>query len=283
MSAESVSTPVPPPLPEAAKPVGGIRWAIHLAIMAAMPLAVAYFGMRRTESQGPALPSNVGGLLVACACNLLVFFLFFIIARAISRASFDALLLRWRPGAWVIPLGLAYSIAVRMLVAVVLIFVAVLLFALHAVTPQDIQHFGQASTPRVDRLIDVEAMSSNSAYFWLNVTVVSFIVAGLREELWRASFLAGLRGLWPSVFEGTKGGIAGAAVAALFFGAGHLPQGVAAAAVITVVGFGLGVIMVVHRSMWPAVVAHGAFDAASFAAIPWMMQHLDQLRHMGTV
>jgi membrane protease YdiL (CAAX protease family) len=92
-----------------------------------------------------------------------------------------------------------------------------------------------------------------------------------------------LRGLCPSVFEGTWGGVGGAAIAALFFGAGHLPQGVAAAAVITVVGFGLGVIMVVHRSMWPAAIAHGAFDAASFAAIPWMMQHLDQFHHMGTV
>ena len=34
---------------------------------------------------------------------------------------------------------------------------------------------------------------------------------------------------------------------------------------ITIVGFLLGVIMSLHRSVWPSVVAHGLFDAASLA------------------
>jgi membrane protease YdiL (CAAX protease family) len=42
-------------------------------------------------------------------------------------------------------------------------------------------------------------------------------------------------------------------------------------------GVGLGLIMVLHRSIWPAVIAHGFFDATSMALLPYAMglvQHL---------
>ena len=81
-------------------------------------------------------------------------------------------------------------------------------------------------------------------------------------------------------FGSTGGGIAGAAVAALFFGAGHIPQGFLAAAMIAVVGFLLGVIMTLHRSVWPSVVAHGLFDAASIAMLPWAMQHFQEWQRL---
>ncbi len=55
--------------------------------------------------------------------------------------------------------------------------------------------------------------------------LVSFLVGGLREELWRSSFIAGLRALWPRAFDSENGGILAAGIAALFFGVGHLPQG----------------------------------------------------------
>jgi hypothetical protein len=32
--------------------------------------------------------------------------------------------------------------------------------------------------------------------------------------------------------------------------------------------------MVLHRSIWPAVIAHGMFDATSMALLPWAMDHL---------
>jgi membrane protease YdiL (CAAX protease family) len=44
-----------------------------------------------------------------------------------------------------------------------------------------------------------------------------------------------------------------------------------------VLGLGLGLIMVFHRSIWPAVLAHGFFDATTMALLPWamgLMQHL---------
>ena len=39
--------------------------------------------------------------------------------------------------------------------------------------------------PRIDRLIDVGALRTNRAYYWLSLSLVSFVTAGLREELWR--------------------------------------------------------------------------------------------------
>ena len=42
-------------------------------------------------------------------------------------------------------------------------------------------------------------------------------------------------------------------------------------------GFGLSVVMVLHRSIWPAVIAHGLFDATSLALLPWAMEAMKKL------
>ena len=46
----------------------------------------------------------------------------------------------------------------------------------------------------------------------------------------------------------------------------------------SVLGLLLGIIMVVHKSIWPAVIAHGMFDATTFALIPIVLQ---QAQHLG--
>ncbi|MBM3841498.1 MAG: CPBP family intramembrane metalloprotease [Verrucomicrobia bacterium] len=51
-------------------------------------------------------------------------------------------------------------------------------------------------------------------------------------------------------------------------GSRHSMQGPVAVGLTTLLGFGLGVIMVLHRSIWPAVIAHGMFDATSLALLP---------------
>jgi hypothetical protein len=37
-------------------------------------------------------------------------------------------------------------------------------------------------------------------------------------------------------------------------------------------------IMVLHKSIWPAVIAHGLFDATTMAMLPWSMEKLQHLR-----
>ncbi len=67
------------------------------------------------------------------------------------------------------------------------------------------------------------------------------------------------------------------ALAAIVFGCGHVPQGALAVALTGFLGFGLGLIMVLHKSIWPAVIAHGMFDATTFALLPFA---IDQLKHL---
>jgi membrane protease YdiL (CAAX protease family) len=273
-SAFTPETPPPPP-----KPVSKVRWSIHLALMAALPIVAGFGGLSRRHS-GAAFSDNVTGLLTACAFELLFFAIPFALAWGVSRASKDDLLLRWRPGWLVLPLGAFYSVAVRFAAGIVVGIGAAIVAISKGTTAADMQKFTLEHRPQVEKLVDIHAMSHSPLYFWLNVVLVSLVVGGLREELWRSSFLAGLRALWPKWFASTNGGIASAGVAALFFGAAHLPQGILAAVLITVVGFLLGVIMVMHRSIWPSVVAHGLFDAASMAALPWVMQYLHKLQQM---
>jgi membrane protease YdiL (CAAX protease family) len=140
---------------------------------------------------------------------------------------------------------------------------------------EQLQQFALANRPKVNTLVDLETLRTNSLYYWLNLTLVSFVVAGLREELWRSAVLVGLRQVWPNRFSTKRGQILGVLVAAAIFGLGHLPQGPVAVGLTALLGLGLGVILVMHDSIWPAVVAHGAFDATTFAALPWLMQHLE--------
>jgi membrane protease YdiL (CAAX protease family) len=60
-----------------------------------------------------------------------------------------------------------------------------------------------------------------------------------------------------------------AAFAAVVFGFGHTLQGSLAVLHAGLMGFGFGLIIIFHRSIWPAVIAHGLFDAISFALIAY--------------
>jgi membrane protease YdiL (CAAX protease family) len=151
--------------------------------------------------------------------------------------------------------------------------VAILL--LTGLLPRDsLGQFSAQGRTAVERIVDVSAMQHNRTYFWLTITLASFVVAGLREELWRSGTLAAMRALWPALFEGRAGQIAGVALIAIVFGLAHLTLGLVPAGMAMVLGFLLGIIMVLHRSIWPAVIAHGMFDATSFALIPIALQHL---------
>jgi membrane protease YdiL (CAAX protease family) len=63
-------------------------------------------------------------------------------------------------------------------------------------------------------------------------------------------------------------------IAAVIFGAAHVTMGILAMVFAGILGVGLGLIMVFHRSIWPAVLAHGFFDATSMALIPWATEYI---------
>jgi membrane protease YdiL (CAAX protease family) len=274
----------PPPLLES-QPAGAVatnrrRWWVHLLLISAYVLLVGVFGREHAEARThlPALSHTSRGLLIACTIQLLIFALVLGLALVASRASRDDLLLRWRRGFWPVPLGIGYSIAIRLALFIIMMAAGIALIVTHVMTAQSLREFVTANRPNLETIVDISAMRQNPLYFWLALTVVSFVVAGLREELWRSAFLAGLRSLWPQHFGSRTGQIAAVAIAAAVFGFGHLGMGLLAVLFAGLLGFGLGLIMVFHRSIWPAVIAHGMFDATSLALLPWVAEKLQEIQ-----
>ena len=181
-------------------------------------------------------------------------------------------MLIWRPGWWVGPLGVAYSIAIRLGLVVVAVVVIAMLAATQTVKPEQVQEYVNANRPDVESLVSVPALRDNPAYFWLTITLVSFIVAGLREEMWRSGTLAAMRVLWPRMFGSRPGQCVAVAIIAIAFGTMHIRMGILAAVAAGILGLFLGLIIVFHRSIWPAVIAHGLFDATSMAVLPWWIE-----------
>jgi membrane protease YdiL (CAAX protease family) len=272
-----VNAPLPPGQELQDAPVKRLGWWVHLLVIGAYPLVVGAAGWQRSRVHGPALRHEAYGLMAVCGYELLIFGVVFGLAWLASRASRESLLLRWRGGFWVIPLSIGYSVALRLAVAFAAAAVAMLLLVSGLVSVQSLRHFVLANRPDVQALVDVPALRRDALYFWLTVTLVSFVVAGLREELWRSGFLAGMRGLWPRRFGSRQGQIAAVTLGAVVFGLGHLAQGPIAVFPTALLGFGLGAIMVLHRSIWPAVLAHGLFDATTFAALALLPGLADQL------
>jgi membrane protease YdiL (CAAX protease family) len=272
-SSASSGEETPQPLPETPPPplpVSRLRWWIHLILISSYLLAVGALGWNRSASHKPALSNEPGRLLLVCAVELAAFGLIFGLAWYASRASRDDLLLRWRGKATPILLGIGYSVALRIAVIMLAVGAIAVLVLTNVISPNAIKNFATD----VDAVVDVAAMRNNPVYFWLVLTVVSFVVAGLREELWRSAFLAGTKALWPKHFGSRAGQVAAVAIASVLFGVGHLAIGPAAVIFAMLLGFGLGLIMVWHRSIWPAVFAHGMFDAMSMALIPWAAETL---------
>ena len=258
----------------AANQVSRFRWWIHLLLIG------GYFVpglLVRHPARHPALTHSSSGLLIVCAIDVAVFAIVFCLALLASRASKDQLYLRWRPSWWVVPLGVLYSIAIRAAIAVLVIAVSLLLLAT-VFDEHQLRTFWQSRQPDPTIIVSAKALRSDPLYAWLLVTVVSFVVAGVREELWRAGTLAGMRALWPRGFNTRSGEFMAVVLVAIVFGAAHLAMGLQAAIMAAILGIFLGSIMVVHRSIWPAVIAHGCFDALSFALIAWVPAGIQQFR-----
>ncbi len=267
----------PPPIPAPVRETPRWRWLIHLFVIGSYP----GLGLFRTTSgrvgQGPALSGNVRGLLVVSAAEIIVFSIFFAVACLVSRASREQLMLGWRPGWWVVPLGIGYSVALRIGLIVIAVAVMAVVAATQTVTPEKVQEYVTANRPDVEALVSVPAMRTNPAYYWLTITLVSFVVAGVREEMWRAGTLAAMRALWPRAFSSILRQCLAIALIAVAFGAMHLRMGVLAAIGAGVLGLMLGIIIILHKSIWPAVIAHGLFDATTLALLPWWIEKARQL------
>lgn len=236
-------------------------------IMGSYPLAVGLIGAHlRTGAPGEsALPSTVAGLLAVCAENFGLFALLFLAAAALGRPTRDELFALGIPGPREWAVGLGYSVALRAGIAVltlVALFIAGVWLSFMGKPLDSLA----AARPQVETLLDPGALR-NPVYLGISLTLVSFVVAGLREELWRAVVFAALLRLVPGWGDRMRGRLVVVGLAAVIFGFGHLPQGWGGVLLTGALGVGLGSILMFHRSLWIAVLAHGFFDASSFAMI----------------
>lgn len=250
-------------------------------LLGTLPILLKYSGVVTLHSQ-TVLPSTIQELLWVAAENMALFFVIFFLAWIVARPALRELYLgggvripsRTLSSYWLLPLGILYSIAVRIPMSICLGMAVGVAYFLHHGDPAALQ----AYRPKIEEVIDPSALA-DPLYFFLILTLLSFVVAGFREELWRTAVMVGLLRILPSAWQGWKGRLLVLTVSSLVFGLGHLPQGPAGVLATTILGFLLGGLTLYHRSLWLAVLAHGFFDAASFAALRLAQQYglLDQL------
>ncbi len=264
------------------------RWWVWCAILTpypivlgTLPILLKHLGGISLDTQS-VLPSTTRELGWVAAENLGLFFVLLLLAWIAARPSPGDLFLsggvripgRTLSSYWLLPLGILYSIGVRIPVSLCLGMAIGVAYLLNHGDPAALQ----AYRPKIEEVIDPSALA-DPLYFFLTLTLLSFVVAGFREELWRTAVLVGLLRILPSGWQGRKGWLLVLTVSSLVFGLGHLPQGPAGVLATTILGFLLGGITLYHRSLWLAVLAHGFFDAASFAILRLVQQYglLDQM------
>lgn len=254
----------PPELPPVLSPsplghrAGWLRRAGMLLILTGYLLAIL---LRHPEQvDGPVLPAGTGEMLQMLGMDLGFFGVVMLVACWVGRprrtdlyASHGPTPLRWF-------LGFIWSVALRFGLGFALAGIGMILQLLQGRPgPLDLERF----QPKIENLLPVAALK-NPVYLLAVCTVVSFVVAGLREELWRAGMIFALSSLLPVSWAKRRREVLAVVFAALVFGAGHLVQGAGGMVLTGLLGLLLGLIMVLRASIWEAVLAHGFFDAATF-------------------
>ncbi|MDB6022875.1 MAG: Abortive infection protein, partial [Pedosphaera sp.] len=219
------------------------RWWLHLVVLALFPLAPGVLGLLKQDRSQPLLPKSVAGLFQVSAEEMLLFGAVFGIAWLCSRANRTQLLLQWRRGIFPVLLGFGYSIALRLIIMMLMVAVIVAWVLIAGLHGKGLDHL----RPQTEQLVNAGALTKNPLYLVLCLTLISFVVAALREELWRAGMLAGIQELFPKQFATLRGRLIAVMMVALLFGLGHTPQGWGGVALTGLLGLGLGLIMVWHR------------------------------------
>jgi hypothetical protein len=119
MPDESSAPASPPPLPASASPI--LRWRLWalLVLVVPYPLILGLAGASRPDDQGPVLSGGWKNLLMVCSAELALFGALLGVACWLSRTTRDDLLLRVRNLRLIVPLGIGYSIALRIGLGVV--------------------------------------------------------------------------------------------------------------------------------------------------------------------
>ncbi len=275
-----ILSPIPTLSVETAIRLAYWRRALCLVLLVAYPLLLSVASQLLEEigfkaAKGATLlPEDLAGLLLSGGENLLVFGLWFLLAAWIGGLRPRPLKLVPRPRPSSILWGLGWSIGLRMVIAIIAVAGIAIWMAIHGIKDLDAE-FLKGIRPKVENLVAPESLRS-PWYLFTNLTFISFVLAGFREELWRSGMIAAGIRLLPTSWRGRKGRVVFVVISSAVFGLAHLPQGWGGVVLTGILGLGLGTILLVHRSIWVAVLAHGFFDATTFLAL-WVLDHFGKL------
>ena len=240
-------------------------WMIHLAILGAYPLMMAAMSVFSSGGDGgAALSPSLSKLSIVVISELVLFGVWFGAAWGFSGITLRGLMFRWNHAVLTPIYGFFYSIGLRVGVGVVTL---ITLLAVAGASGGNLSEIAEDFRPDIEKVVDTDQLESDSTYLIVNCTVVSFVLAGFREELWRVGMIAALFVLFPKLDATVWGRLGAISSVALLFGLGHAVQGPGAVCLTFLLGLGLGGIIVFHRSIWEAVIAHGFFDASTFVMI----------------
>ena len=233
-----------------------------------------------SQMVGPALGNSSDQLLSSVFFGMIVFLILLAICWSISKFSMRGVGLDWADNRTStqflskfflsIPKGIGWSIVLRFLPLLILLPGFFIYSLIGEVNEDQISEL----VPKVETLISREALSNDPFYLFLNLSLVSFIVAGLREELWRGVSFYLLQKVFPEQINNKKGKAFMVVIVALIFGIGHLPQGIMGVLLTSVLGVGLGFLQIWHKSIWEATMAHGFFNATSFLLMAYGVDDL---------
>lgn len=263
------SGPPPTPSDEPDFDVAGWRYAASAMLLAGYVLApVGFHVFQADESDGPLLASDLSTILFQILSASVLFLIVFIGAWFLARPGRGALYLAKPLTVLSVALGFLWSWALRFGVAGVVIAVVYVPMAIRQLfQPDRTFEVPQGLRPEVENMLNLDALF-NPWYLLFMMTGVSFLFAGLREELWRAGIIAALIPLMRPWFNQEICRRIALLLSSCIFGLAHLPgQGWGGVFMTTALGLGLGAILIYRRSLAEAALAHGFFDATSFALI----------------
>ena len=215
------------------------------------------------------IPQSVPGLILFCAFQLGAFAVVWALFWLFSRANQDELFLRfqnfWKTIGW----GILYSFLMRFGLVLVAMVVLMIL-ALAGFDPVKMMKVMEENGQGAQKAFASVLQNGSPLYRFLVITLISFVVAGLREELWRVATMAGLQKIAPRHWNQNRKNALALGFSSVIFGIGHLYQGWTGVVATTLLGLVMGGIILRHGSVWPAIVAHGSFNAVSFAALSMM-------------
>lgn len=120
-----------------------------------------------------------------------------------------------------------------------------------------------------------EALSTFAAIpLWVMIPVV--VIAGTYEDIVFRGFLLGRLRILLATRKGWIGDVLSVAISSIIFGLGHVYQGWFGVMKTTAAGVCLAILVLLTKSVWPAMIAHAGIDASTIVMLHFLSPIVDK-------